>query len=59
MPKKIFGKPVKEKLWKKAEEIAAKQGQPENYSYIMGIYKKMSGLTDKIKEKWNKKKKNV
>lgn len=32
-----------EDLWKKAEEIAKKQGQEGNYAYIMGIWKKMTG----------------
>lgn len=57
MPKKIFGKPVKESQWKKAEAIAEKQGKGGDYAYVMGIFKKMTGLTNKIKEKWESKKK--
>lgn len=30
-----------EEKWEKAKAQAAKQGQPDNYALIMGIYKKM------------------
>lgn len=30
-----------EEKWQRAKEIAAEQGQKDNYAYIMGIYKKM------------------
>lgn len=37
--------PVKSKedehKWQKAKELAKEQGKPENYAYIMGIYKSM------------------
>lgn len=44
------GKSVQEvdKLWNKAKEIAAEQGQPENYALITGILKKMLGLNETI-----------
>lgn len=37
--------PVKSKedehKWQKAKELAEEQGKPDNYAYIMGIYKSM------------------
>jgi len=67
MPNNVVKTKKQEKLWKKAEKIAEKQGQKENYAYIMGIYKKMGGLkkedfSDRVKrhmlfEKTGKKKK--
>jgi hypothetical protein len=44
MPKKINGKPVDETKWAKAKAIAAEEGHAEDYKYIMGIYKKMTGM---------------
>ncbi len=41
-----------EHLWDKAKEIAKKQGREDEYAYVMGIFKKMTGY-----KKPNKKKK--
>lgn len=45
MPKTIGGKPVNETWWNKAKKLAADQGRAEDYEYIMGIYKRMSGIS--------------
>lgn len=34
---------VNESDWKKAKKLASEQGQGENYAYVMGIYKRISG----------------
>ena len=39
-----MSRPVDEAKWKRAVEIAEKQGHAEEYDYIMGIYKKMVGV---------------
>lgn len=44
MPKTIFGKPVDEAKWSEAKALAEKEGHGKDYAYIMGIYKKMTGL---------------
>jgi len=44
MPKNINGKPVDESKWAKAKALAAEEGHADDYKYIMGIYKKMTGL---------------
>jgi 3-methyladenine DNA glycosylase Tag len=40
-----------EKLWNKAKEIAKEQGQGDNYSYIVGILKKMLKINEGNKMK--------
>jgi 3-methyladenine DNA glycosylase Tag len=35
-----------EKLWNKAKEIAKEQGKGDNYSYIVGILKKMLKINE-------------
>lgn len=52
MPKNILGQPVDEEKWERAKRLAAKQGEAENYAYIMSIYKQMAGLnkTDELDE---------
>jgi hypothetical protein len=35
-----------EKRWKKAKELAKEKGKKENWSYIMGIYKRMMGVSE-------------
>lgn len=39
---KILGKPIDEDKWARAKARASEEGQGENYSYIMDIYKKMT-----------------
>lgn len=54
MPEKIHGKKVKEKEWKKAKELAKKQGfsvkddKEGFYKYAMGILKQM--MSDELDE---------
>jgi len=43
MPASVVKTKKDEEHWKRAKEIAADQGQKDNYAYIMGIFKKMSG----------------
>lgn len=45
MPKRMLGEPVDEHKWNKAKEIAAKEGRAEDWAYIVGIYKKMMGVS--------------
>jgi len=45
MPKMFMGEPIDEEKWKKAKDIAAKEGKAENWKYIVGIYKRMVGKT--------------
>ena len=42
MPTSVVKTPVDEEKWQKAKAQAAERGQPDNYAYIMGIYKKMN-----------------
>ena len=42
MPANVV-KPGQEKDWEKAKEQAEKQGQKENWAYVMSIFKKMVG----------------
>lgn len=44
MPNNVVMTKRQEDLWEKAKSQAEKQGQKENYAYIMGIYKNMGGL---------------
>jgi hypothetical protein len=37
-----------DKLWNKAKEIAAEQGQADNYALITGILKKMLKLNETL-----------
>ena len=45
MPKGIVKTPAQEKKWKEAKASAAKQGQSGNWSYVMGVFKQMSGMS--------------
>jgi len=45
MPKKIHGKPVDEAKWEKAKEAAAREGRGDDYAYVMGVYKRMAGIS--------------
>jgi len=44
MPSNVVKTAEQERLWKKAKALAAKQGHPHEYDYIMGIFKQMGGL---------------
>lgn len=54
MPKKIYGKKVKESEWEKAKQLAKDQGfsvkddKEKFYKYSMGILKQM--MSDEIEE---------
>jgi hypothetical protein len=43
MPSNLVKTPKDEKLWEKAKDSAAEQGQEDNWAYINGIYQKMQG----------------
>lgn len=45
MPKTIHGQPVDESKWEKAKAQAEKEGHGGDYAYIMGIYKRMAGMS--------------
>ena len=45
MPKGIIKTPAQEKKWKEAKASAAKQGQSENWAYVMGVFKQMGGMS--------------
>ena len=47
MPIGVVKTPEEEKLWEKAKGIAEKSGHKEDWPYIMGIYKKMTGYEKK------------
>jgi translation initiation factor 2 beta subunit (eIF-2beta)/eIF-5 len=42
MPTNVVKTPEDERLWQKAKARAKEQGKPDNYAYIMGIYKQMN-----------------
>jgi hypothetical protein len=44
LPTNVVKTPEQEKLWTEAKAQAKKNGQENNYAYIMGIFKKMGGL---------------
>lgn len=44
MPANVVQTPEQERLWNKAKRIAKKQGRDKDYSYVMGIFKKMKGM---------------
>ena len=37
-----------ERLWVRAKEAAKEQGRDEDYAYIMGIFKKMAGISESV-----------
>jgi acid stress-induced BolA-like protein IbaG/YrbA len=45
MPKGIVETQSQKKKWQKAKKIAAKQGQHENWRFVMGIFKQMGGMS--------------
>jgi hypothetical protein len=45
MPTNVVKTPRDEHLWDKAKKIAEKAGRGGDYAYIMGIYKKMKGIS--------------
>jgi hypothetical protein len=49
MPKSINGTPVNEQKWSKAKALAERQGRGGDYAYIMGIYKRMAGLSKALR----------
>lgn len=59
MPAGVVETKKDEEAWKMAKKQAKKQGQEDNYAYIMSIYKKMTGYEagDIEKERDKKKKK--
>jgi hypothetical protein len=44
MPANVVKTSKDEKLWKKAKKQAEKEGQADNWAYIMAIYQKMKGV---------------
>lgn len=50
MPKGVVKTPEQERLWDKAKALAAKEGRAGDYAYIMGIFKKMGGMSKSLSE---------
>jgi len=42
MPTSLVRTPRDERLWQKAKDIADEAGHAENWSYVMGVYKRMN-----------------
>jgi hypothetical protein len=55
MPVSVVKTKEDEKAWKKAKKQAEKQGQGDNYAYIMSIYKNMTGYEAEDSKKKKKK----
>lgn len=47
--KQVGGKPFDEDAWKKAQELAKKEGRAGDYPYIVGIYKRIKGISKSLK----------
>lgn len=50
MPNSLVKSPEDEKLWQKSKAIATKAGEKDNYAYITGVYKKMKGIKESLRE---------
>lgn len=50
MPASVVKTKKDEMIWKKAKAQAKKQGQEENYAYVMSIYKNMGGTVSEEKK---------
>jgi hypothetical protein len=59
MPTSIVKTKKDEDAWKSAKKHAKEQGQEENYSYIMSIYKSMTGYEAGDLKKNKKKKESL
>lgn len=45
MPKGIIKTPAQEKKWKEAKASAKESGQSGNWAYVMGVFKRMGGMS--------------
>ncbi len=41
-------KPGQEKHWDRAKKLAAERGHPEDYGYIMGIFKRLTDIKKSV-----------
>ena len=48
MPANVVHSPEQERLWNKAKVQAEKQGHAKDWRYVMGIFKKMGGLSKSL-----------
>jgi hypothetical protein len=56
MPTNVVRTAEQERFWNKAKKLATKQGRANDYAYIMGIYKQMSGMDKSLEQESNMKK---